>query len=180
MCCLPTEGDEVMDTIILEEKFKQMIFSRSTGSRDSIRLDKEERDAIVAALRLQRRGISEDDKHYLSTILVRLVTLYDLTEAPNVREQISDEVSWVEEKLGVHPPVDLLERLKRFGEGFGDASFVCREAHAELSRLYDQRRPGTIRPLTEGYTVKGGHNTGPSQITERPPRPEPSKPFGKP
>lgn len=28
-----------------------------------------------------------------------------------------------------------------------------------------------VRPLTEGYVVKGGHNAYPSQITERPPAP---------
>lgn len=33
-----------------------------------------------------------------------------------------------------------------------------------------------VRPLTEGYTVKGGRNQGPSQITERPAAPSPINP----
>lgn len=32
-------------------------------------------------------------------------------------------------------------------------------------------QPSAIRPLTEGYAVKGGHNPGPSQIQTRPPPP---------
>jgi hypothetical protein len=31
----------------------------------------------------------------------------------------------------------------------------------------------TVPPLTEGTVVKGGHNTYPSQIKERPPAPGP-------
>lgn len=30
-----------------------------------------------------------------------------------------------------------------------------------------------VRPLTEGYVVKGGHNPGTSQIHTRPPAPAP-------
>jgi len=38
----------------------------------------------------------------------------------------------------------------------------------------NQNRPGSkVRPLTEGYVVKGGHNTGRSQIASRPPPPAP-------
>lgn len=41
-------------------------------------------------------------------------------------------------------------------------------------------RPGdkgpTVRPLTEGYAVKGGHNPGTSQIQTRPPAPAPMNP----
>lgn len=40
-----------------------------------------------------------NDAHYLGAIKIRLEALYELTEAPNVREQISDEIDWVEEKL---------------------------------------------------------------------------------
>lgn len=35
----------------------------------------------------------------------------------------------------------------------------------------------TVRPLTEGYVRKGGHNSGPSQIKTRPAPPAPSKPV---
>jgi len=41
------------------------------------------------------------DEHYLKCIKLRLERLYDLTVAPNIREQLSDEISWVEEKLGI-------------------------------------------------------------------------------
>lgn len=33
-----------------------------------------------------------------------------------------------------------------------------------------------VRPLTEGYVVKGGRNHGPSQIQTRPPAPAPITP----
>jgi hypothetical protein len=37
--------------------------------------------------------------------------------------------------------------------------------------------PGpTVRPLTEGYVVKGGHNPGTSQIQTRPAAPAPMNP----
>jgi hypothetical protein len=54
--------------------------------------------AVRAAI--QQEG-QNNDAHYLGAIKVRLLALYDLTEAPNVREQISDELDWVNEKLGV-------------------------------------------------------------------------------
>jgi hypothetical protein len=34
----------------------------------------------------------------------------------------------------------------------------------------------TVRPLTEGYVVKGGHNPGTSQIQTRPAAPAPINP----
>lgn len=54
--------------------------------------------AVRAAIQMEKAG---DDEHYLKCIKLRLGTLYDLTEAPNLREQISDEISWINEKLGV-------------------------------------------------------------------------------
>lgn len=54
--------------------------------------------AVRAAIQMERVG---DDEHYLKCIKLRLGVLYELTEAPNLREQISDEISWVEEKLGI-------------------------------------------------------------------------------
>jgi hypothetical protein len=38
-----------------------------------------------------------------------------------------------------------------------------------------QTPTGRTRPLTEGYVRKGGHNAFPSQITQRPPPPGPSR-----
>lgn len=53
-------------------------------------------------------GVREsDEEHYLKCIKLRLETLYELTEAPNLREQISDEIDWVNEKLG--DPADTVE-----------------------------------------------------------------------
>lgn len=54
--------------------------------------------AVRAAIQMER---ATDDAHYLGAIKLRLERLYELTEAPNIREQISDEISWVEEKLGI-------------------------------------------------------------------------------
>jgi hypothetical protein len=38
----------------------------------------------------------------------------------------------------------------------------------------------TVRPLTEGYVVKGGHNPGTSQIQTRPAAPAPINPPAPP
>lgn len=54
--------------------------------------------AVRAAIQMER---ADNDEHYLKCIKLRLEALYELTEAPNLREQISDEISWVEEKLGI-------------------------------------------------------------------------------
>lgn len=54
--------------------------------------------AVRAAIQMEK---SSDDAHYLGAIKVRLEQLYELTKAPNLREQISDEISWIEEKLGI-------------------------------------------------------------------------------
>lgn len=54
--------------------------------------------AVRAAIQQEQ---TTEERHYLGSILVRLKTLYEMTEAPNVREQLSDEIGWLEEKLGV-------------------------------------------------------------------------------
>lgn len=54
--------------------------------------------AVRAAI---QQEIPAEEKHYLGAILVRLNALYELTEAPNIREQISDEIGWVKERLGI-------------------------------------------------------------------------------
>lgn len=49
-------------------------------------------------------AITESDRLYLAAIRIRLERLYD--EHPNdpfLREQISDEVSWIDEKLEAAP-----------------------------------------------------------------------------
>lgn len=53
--------------------------------------------AVRAAIQMEK---ASDDEHYLKCIKLRLEALYDLTPAPNLREQISDEIAWVNEKLG--------------------------------------------------------------------------------
>lgn len=53
--------------------------------------------AVRAAAQIEK---TSNDDHYLKCIKLRLGTLYELTEAPNLREQISDEIGWVNEKLG--------------------------------------------------------------------------------
>lgn len=55
----------------------------------------------VRAVLQQERQISDEERHYLSAILVRLNAYYEMTEAPNIREQVSDEISWLEDRLGV-------------------------------------------------------------------------------
>jgi hypothetical protein len=54
--------------------------------------------AVRAIIQMEK---ANNDEHYLKCIKLRLERLYELTEAPNVREQLSDEISWVEEKLGI-------------------------------------------------------------------------------
>jgi hypothetical protein len=54
--------------------------------------------AVRAAIQMEK---ATDEEHYLKCIKLRLQTLYELTEAPNIREQLSDEISWVEERLGI-------------------------------------------------------------------------------
>lgn len=54
--------------------------------------------AVRAAIQQER---SESDRHYLAAIKHRLNMLYELNEDnPNIREQISDEIDWLNEKLG--------------------------------------------------------------------------------
>lgn len=45
-------------------------------------------------------GLSEADAHYLNAILLRLEALYEMTQEPNIREQLSDEVDWIRGRLG--------------------------------------------------------------------------------
>ena len=53
--------------------------------------------AVRAAIQMEK---TSNDEHYLKCIKLRLETLYELTDAPNLREQISDEIGWIDEKLG--------------------------------------------------------------------------------
>lgn len=58
--------------------------------------------AVRAVIQQERASqITEEERHYLGAIKVRLNTLYEITAAPNVREQLSDEISWINERLGV-------------------------------------------------------------------------------
>ena len=54
--------------------------------------------AVRATIQMETIG---NDAHYLGAIKIRLHQLYELTEAPNLREQISDEIGWIDEKLGI-------------------------------------------------------------------------------
>jgi hypothetical protein len=53
--------------------------------------------AVRAAIQMEK---IDSDAHYFKAIKFRLEQLYELTEAPNLREQISDEVDWINSKLG--------------------------------------------------------------------------------
>lgn len=57
--------------------------------------------AVRAVIQQERLKLSDEETHYLGAILVRLNSLYEMTQAPNVREQLQDEIGWLEEKLGV-------------------------------------------------------------------------------
>ena len=57
--------------------------------------------AVRAAIQQEQARMPDEERHYLGAILIRLKAFYELTEAPNVREQVSDEIGWLEEKLGV-------------------------------------------------------------------------------
>lgn len=57
--------------------------------------------AVIQQENASKEVLSTETTHYFKCIKLRLETLYELTEAPNLREQISDEISWVEEKLGI-------------------------------------------------------------------------------
>jgi hypothetical protein len=54
--------------------------------------------AVRAAI---QQELPAEERHYLGAILVRLNALYELTEAPNIREQLSDEIGWLEARLGI-------------------------------------------------------------------------------
>lgn len=58
--------------------------------------------AVRAAI--QQEG-ADNDAHYLRAIKHRLEMLYELNEDnPNIREQISDEVDWINVKLDAIAP----------------------------------------------------------------------------
>lgn len=57
--------------------------------------------AVRAVIQQEQRELLAEERHYLGAILVRLNALYELTEAPNIREQLSDEIGWLEERLGI-------------------------------------------------------------------------------
>lgn len=58
--------------------------------------------AVRAVIQQERASaLPDEERHYLSAILIRLNTLYELTEEPSIREQLQDEVGWLEERLGV-------------------------------------------------------------------------------
>lgn len=55
---------------------------------------------LRAALLRVSEATPDNDAHYFGAIKIRLETLYKLTSVPNIREHISDEIDWVNEKLG--------------------------------------------------------------------------------
>lgn len=57
--------------------------------------------AVRATIQQEQSKLSDQERHYLGAILVRLNSLYEMTEEPPIREQLSDEIGWLEEKLGV-------------------------------------------------------------------------------
>lgn len=58
--------------------------------------------AVRAAIQQeQAAAINDEERHYLGAIKVRLETLFDLTAEPRLLEQLSDEIDWVNEKLGI-------------------------------------------------------------------------------
>ena len=56
--------------------------------------------AVRAAIQAEKNGPG-NDAHYLRAIKLRLETLYLHTKEPNILEQISDEVDWLDAKLAV-------------------------------------------------------------------------------
>lgn len=59
--------------------------------------------AVRAAIQKEQpHPVSDSDRHYLGAIKHRLKMLYELNDDnPNIREQISDEVDWINAQLGV-------------------------------------------------------------------------------
>lgn len=57
--------------------------------------------AVRAVIQQEQSKLTEEERHYLNCIKTRLVSLYDGTTAPNIREQMQDEIGWLEERLGV-------------------------------------------------------------------------------
>lgn len=45
--------------------------------------------------------LEAEEKHYLGSILFRLKGLYETEERSNIREQLSDEIGWLEARLGI-------------------------------------------------------------------------------
>jgi hypothetical protein len=57
--------------------------------------------AVRAVIQQEANNLSDEDRHYFGAIKHRLEMLYELNEDnPKVREQISDEIDWVNDKLG--------------------------------------------------------------------------------
>lgn len=59
-------------------------------------------------------GTSSDSAHYLHSIRDRLDQLYALVDDPRTREQLSDEVDWVEAQISATQPA-----TRTGGEGYG-------------------------------------------------------------
>lgn len=58
-----------------------------------------ERDALVPA-----QASPDDSPHYLGAIRLRLEELYIKSDDPREREQISDEVDWITDRIGARDP----------------------------------------------------------------------------
>ena len=54
--------------------------------------------AVRAAI---QQETADNERHYLGAILVRLKAYYEIVEEPNIREQVSDEIDFLEELLGL-------------------------------------------------------------------------------
>lgn len=57
--------------------------------------------AVRAVIQQEKAKLEDIEAHYLGAIKLRLEALYEMTEAPNIREQLQDEIGWLEEKLGI-------------------------------------------------------------------------------
>lgn len=52
--------------------------------------------------------MDEVERHYLSAIRKRLMAYYELVESPNIREQVSDEIDWLDEHIAASETVSVL------------------------------------------------------------------------
>lgn len=102
----------------------------------------------VRAVIQQEPKLSDEERHYLGAIKVRLDTLYELTEAPNVREQLSDEIGWVEARLGIAEYLTLTaadrgSTMMKFFKWYGlarEMGYRRRDAFREAWRLIHEPR----------------------------------------